>query len=1324
MTIREDAGSIHSVGIAAEDVNAGDYVQVAQLSTEQGDTPDPTGDEPANIEQNAAAVDLVVEIEDGLIARLPEGASLEQPRVNGANLEFVQPDGSVIIIPNGAVQGLTLFVGSVEIPAQAVAALFEANDIQVAAGPDSGNPLGSGADGSRDVPELDNSNNDNLHDLLDGTELSFGANEGDEEYEPLVDDDPVFVSISAFGTLDEDGLSGNFGPASEGEIDHGGSAVATAQIVVNHGNDVPANLTGAFALTNPGALNGQLFATGGDPIIFALEGGALIGRANGVGDPIIEISLQSATLAPGTSVVTYVIKMEIFGPIQHPVQGEDIVTLNGISFQITDGTNDVISEQTSAAIADDMPVVTSASPEAITIAEDDILTSRSIGSSPNDGGGDGSFTGSPYSLFDTGPANASGTLSGLVEFGADGAAANGAFSFTDDAVAKLEELGLTSKGADLFFSVTGGLLIASTEAGTVFTLELFNDGSYTFQLHDQLDHVDDGNNDKNTELRSMNPNLGSISAIDFGSIIKATDGDGDSVTLDGKFLVTITDDIPLVTLVSTGIAVTHDETSGRQWLTADDTTSSFISGLFSSLESGDITAIGYAANLGPQFILGAVTGADEPRSQTLALALPNGENSSGLSVTGGGEIFLYEENGLIVGRVGGEGGEIAFAVAIYTNLGTFGHVAIAQYLPIEHDTNDHNDIAAVTNGKINVVLTVTDYDGDTVTRSIDISEQIQFKDDGPVVVGKSTATVDEADLANSHVGAGHYSLTVPFLGTLFDFDLVEGSAGTDGTGADTTHNSGFVGSLLNTLFHGSVLATGSLGGVVNFGTDGRHANGGFVFNGNTAALDSSGLMSKNQTVEYTTFSVNGHSFVFGYVSNIDDSAVDAIFAGIEGLLGGSFSNIGQMIAALGSIPTNPDFRLVFALEADAQGDYGFRLFDQLDHGQPGGDNDHALAIDFSSLFAAQDGDGDTVNLPNGTFTVIVNDDAPMLSDAAPITESIDEGTSSSLTGTLAEQIVGGADDNVRFVVEDINLHSSLTGLKSGGHPVEYSISEDEKTLVATADGKTVFTFTVDPNTGEYTFDLQGPIDHPKEVSGYQIGVTFVPADQLKEPGQSFGTSKVNGPALHFVGRLEDGDVILRVTTDNSYGSGWTLTDEDGKVYQLPDTLGPNETIYINVGKFTTPANITFRLKDDEANIPSGNAEVNPGHTSGVVPIYTGGESVTLDLSSAVTVRDHDGDELALNGQLLITVNDSVPFAPNFGGAMEENGGVNGADGIASFALVPPGGFGADLIGKQLHRMFHGYWDFGMLRPPGEPAELVSNLLTPAAHPRIGPIISL
>ena len=52
------------------------------------------------------------------------------------------------------------------------------------------------------------------------------------------------------------------------------------------------------------------------------------------------------------------------------------------------------------------------------------------------------------------------------------------------------------------------------------------------------------------------------------------------------------------------------------------------------------------------------------------------------------------------------------------------------------------------------------------------------------------------------------------------------------------------------------------------------------------------------------------------------------------------------------------------------------------------------------------------------------------------------------------------------------------------------------------------------------------------------------------------------------------------------------------------------------------------------------------------------------------------------------------------------------------------GFGPDLIGKQLHRMFHGYWDFGMLRPPEEPAELISYLCTPAAHRLSGHIIRI
>jgi NAD(P)-dependent dehydrogenase (short-subunit alcohol dehydrogenase family) len=51
-------------------------------------------------------------------------------------------------------------------------------------------------------------------------------------------------------------------------------------------------------------------------------------------------------------------------------------------------------------------------------------------------------------------------------------------------------------------------------------------------------------------------------------------------------------------------------------------------------------------------------------------------------------------------------------------------------------------------------------------------------------------------------------------------------------------------------------------------------------------------------------------------------------------------------------------------------------------------------------------------------------------------------------------------------------------------------------------------------------------------------------------------------------------------------------------------------------------------------------------------------------------------------------------------------------------------FGQNLIGKQLHRMFQGYKDYNMLRPPEEPADLIGYLCTPAAKRLSGHIIRL
>ena len=52
------------------------------------------------------------------------------------------------------------------------------------------------------------------------------------------------------------------------------------------------------------------------------------------------------------------------------------------------------------------------------------------------------------------------------------------------------------------------------------------------------------------------------------------------------------------------------------------------------------------------------------------------------------------------------------------------------------------------------------------------------------------------------------------------------------------------------------------------------------------------------------------------------------------------------------------------------------------------------------------------------------------------------------------------------------------------------------------------------------------------------------------------------------------------------------------------------------------------------------------------------------------------------------------------------------------------GFGAEMVGKQLDRMFNNYRDFGMLRPPEEPADLISYLCSPEAARLNGHIVRL
>ncbi|MCG8652710.1 MAG: hypothetical protein MI861_22920, partial [Pirellulales bacterium] len=165
-------------------------------------------------------------------------------------------------------------------------------------------------------------------------------------------------------------------------------------------------------------------------------------------------------------------------------------------------------------------------------------------------------------LFSISPAvSASLDLAPLVDFGADGPADMDAFALKDAtqlgpssgplAVMATDENGdpvspLTSMGDDVFFtgfddSVSGEITLTATAAGRdIFTVTLTEAGEITFTILDNIDHPltnDPATGDLETAFADR-------LFLDFGALINVTDGDGDTIMLNGQVIFKVTDDIP------------------------------------------------------------------------------------------------------------------------------------------------------------------------------------------------------------------------------------------------------------------------------------------------------------------------------------------------------------------------------------------------------------------------------------------------------------------------------------------------------------------------------------------------------------------------------------------------------------------------------------------------------------------------------------------------------------------------------------------------------------------------------------------------------------
>jgi len=227
-----------------------------------------------------------------------------------------------------------------------------------------------------------------------------------------------------------------------------------------------------------------------------------------------------------------------------------------------------------------------------------------------------------------------------------------------------------------------------------------------------------------------------VGADSDSGIVTVTLTDSDGSEKEVTLTLTIDDMGPTAAISVAGVSVTHDETAGVD-SDADDvaTASATITAVY-----GTAGLIGGASSGAAAVVSSSTGGADGLLSEVITLTNSTGGaftgQDSGLDVTGGNSIYLYTENGFIVGREAStEGtadpaGEVAFVVALESD----NSISVAQYQAIEHaNITDSDDTASITGNLIYATVVATDGDLDTDSATSSAPIAISFEDDGPSV---------------------------------------------------------------------------------------------------------------------------------------------------------------------------------------------------------------------------------------------------------------------------------------------------------------------------------------------------------------------------------------------------------------------------------------------------------------------------------------------------------------------------------------------------------------------------------------------------------------
>ncbi|MEH6630454.1 MAG: DUF5801 repeats-in-toxin domain-containing protein, partial [Halopseudomonas aestusnigri] len=288
-----------------------------------------------------------------------------------------------------------------------------------------------------------------------------------------------------------------------------------------------------FNLTLNSPVSGVVHTETGQAVVLSLDSdGNVIGTVPGDQSEIVVFKIEVDTTDGSVTVTQYEALHHGDNPDHDQVNDPESILAGALELTVvvTDGDNDTTSESIELGglikFEDDGPANNTAAVSG-TVEEDNLVD-----------GNDEDASGSTV---------ATGSVASLVDFGSDGAATGGGFSLASD----LSNLPvLTSNGLAVTYAVAGDTLTASTTAGAVFTLNVDANGDYTFTLLDQLDHHPVASAD----------DIEGFLDLDLSSVLVATDGDGDSVTIDDGFTIRVQDDVPVALDDALNVS---DETAGN-----------------------------------------------------------------------------------------------------------------------------------------------------------------------------------------------------------------------------------------------------------------------------------------------------------------------------------------------------------------------------------------------------------------------------------------------------------------------------------------------------------------------------------------------------------------------------------------------------------------------------------------------------------------------------------------------------------------------------------------------------------------------------------------